>query len=107
MLAEMAKNGDLDAMVQIVEACWRDKPHLTAKQVVARIRNVSHGQLPFELIRDGVLKYLGKLPENPKVGVLLDDPTKDLRKEIGEALARGDKLLLRQPPGGETTEDGQ
>lgn len=66
VLSELAKRGDVDAIAEIVGACWREHPHLTAKQIVAKVRNASRGQLSQNLVRDGVLRYL-KIDKGPIV----------------------------------------
>ena len=81
ILSELAKRGDVDAIAEIVGACWREHPHLTAKQVVMTIRNASKGQLSQELVRDAVLRYLG--------------------------MDKGPVPLAEDVPEGETSEDGE
>lgn len=48
----------MDAMVDIVDACWKAKPELTAKQIHTEIRNSTNGKLSHDFVRDGILKYL-------------------------------------------------
>jgi hypothetical protein len=59
LLAHRAKAGDMAAMVEIVDACWKAHPELTAKQIHAEIRNSTDGKLTHDFVRDGILKYLG------------------------------------------------
>ena len=55
---------EVQHLAMAAKVIWAEHRHLTAKQVVAKIRNLSHGKIKFEDARDAVLVFLmANLPE--------------------------------------------